>query len=225
MSRAAGNVVSLRKKRTMSEESDTETEGSETEGVWRDGSLIHFNADVDDASCRRFLRLLRQANAHAVQNVAIGEATVHVFIHSNGGCVFWGFSLYDTIRANPICVVTCACGYVASAATFLLIAGHRRVAYPNATLLIHQLSGGFWGKFHEMQDEARNSRLIMRRIQHIYLKRTCMTRLSLARLLKCELEMGAYRAKRLGIVDAIVGERVTSVEQVVGTETPGVHDI
>lgn len=46
-------------------------------------------------------------------------------------------------------------GFVASAATFLLLAGAERLAMPNAHILIHQIRTGFWGKFNDLLDEVR----------------------------------------------------------------------
>ena len=53
---------------------------------------------------------------------------------------------------------------IASAATFMFLAGKKRFMSPNATVLIHQVSTSFWGKFEDLKDEVKNTTEIMKMI-------------------------------------------------------------
>lgn len=171
----------------------------------RDGTAVYFCADVTKATVFKLTQLLREASACALERAHHGqEPVVHLYVHSDGGDVFAGLSAYDHIRANRVPVTTVADGMVASAATLLLLAGTRRLAMPHASMLIHQLSTGFAGKYADLLDEVRNSAAIMKALHAIYRERTSMSAARVSALLKKERVLGAARCLREGFVHALV---------------------
>ena len=73
---------------------------------------------------------------------------IHFYINSPGGSVSAGFAIYDTMQYIKCDVSTICIGMAASMGAFLLAGGTKgkRMALPNAEIMIHQLSGGAKGK-------------------------------------------------------------------------------
>lgn len=68
---------------------------------------------------------------------AIKADRINVLINSPGGDVFDGVAIHDAIRRHPAEVTTMATGMAASAASYILQAGARRIATPASTVMIH----------------------------------------------------------------------------------------
>ena len=79
------------------------------------------------------------------------EKDIYLYINSPGGMVTSMFSIFDTMQYIKPDICTIAYGDAASAASFILSAGTKgkRFALPNASVMLHELSGGHQGKFPE----------------------------------------------------------------------------
>lgn len=165
---------------------------------------IYFYGVVDKRSIVLLVKGLAAANAEALKYAySPSDARVYLYIHSPGGEAFVGLSAMDHIRLNPVSVVAIADGFVASAATFILLGAPERKAMANAKILIHQLSTGFWGKYSDLIDEMKNSKELMSTIKTVYQTRTHLSSKQLNRLLKKELHMSASGALTAGLIDEI----------------------
>src|SRR5512135_695604 len=73
---------------------------------------------------------------------------ISMYINSPGGVVTSGMAIYDTMQFIRPPVSTLCTGQAASMGSLLLMAGEpgRRIALPNARIMVHQPSGGFQGK-------------------------------------------------------------------------------
>ena len=192
----------MRKRRRAADEGGDDDEGS----VTCEGATVYFYADVSRASVLKLQACLREAGAAAVRCAAPGaEPRVHVHIFSPGGDVFAGLAGVDHIARSRVPVTTVADGMVASAASFLLLAGARRLALPHAFVRIHQLSiHGFEGKYADLVDEMQNSHALMRSIRALYRDRTRLADARLDELLTKELDLDAETCVAEGIVDAVL---------------------
>lgn len=162
--------------------------------VQRDGTSIYFYADVTRSTVCKLYRALREAATVA------GGGDVYVYIHSSGGDAYAGMSALDHMRAfRGATITTIADGFVASAATFLLLGGTRRIAMPHSHVLIHQVSAEFWGKYEELRDEMKNSTSLMRLMTQVYTRYTRMKEGKVKALLKSEVAVNAEKCVRLGI--------------------------
>lgn len=185
-----------------------ETESDADGGVVvRHGAAVYFHAEVTKATVLELLREVREASAHAMREAhPMRTPEVTLYIHSGGGDAHAGLSAMDHLQSNPVPVTTVADGMVASAASFLLLAGTKRVAFPHSFVLIHQLSiGGFEGKYADMQDEMQNTSAVMDALRRIYRERTAMTPKRIDRFLKKELAMDAPQCLKEGFVHEIFG--------------------
>jgi ATP-dependent protease ClpP protease subunit len=206
------------RKRRAADDADDEDAGS----VTSDGACVFFYAAVSRESVLKLQACLREASAAALRGAAPGAAPcVHLHIFSNGGDVFAGLAGVDHIARNRVPVVTVADGMVASAASFLLLAGARRLALPHAFVRIHQLSiCGFEGKYADLVDEMQNSRALMRSIRALYRERTRLADARLDELLTKELDLDAATCVADGIVDGVLQSSRESTKEA-GSEVTG----
>ena len=112
---------------------------------------------------------------------------INLHIYSNGGDAFMGLSIYDFIKNNPIPIYTYIDGNIASAATFMYLGGTKRFMSSNSTILIHQISTAFWGKFEDLKDECKNTTELMKIVKKLYTDNTSMKKKNIDDLLKREL--------------------------------------
>ena len=185
--------------------SDEEEGSEETAGITRQGCTIYFFASVTRETIHALLTKLSEANAHAAaQATPACSPGVTLYIQSEGGDAHAGLSGMDHIRTNLFPVTCVADGFVASAASFLLVAGAKKLCFQNATVLIHQISTGFEGKYNEMVDEVKNSSEVMRQMRRAYLSSTRMSEKQLDRLLKKEISLSSEQCVKLGVVEGVL---------------------
>ena len=86
------------------------------------------------------------------------EKDIHLYINSPGGSVTAGMAIYDTMQYIKCDVETICMGMAASMGAFLLAGGTKgkRLALPNAEIMIHQPSGGAQGQATEIQIAAEH---------------------------------------------------------------------
>ena len=178
--------------------------------VYRRGSDIFFWTDVTQLSIIRLLTVLHEATEEALakqkKQAYRGlqfNPVVYMYIQSYGGDVFAGLSAMTHIKNNRVEVVTVADGMVASAATLLLLGGTVRYILPYSHILIHQLSGGFYGKHQDMLDESKNSSNIMQSLSQIYLTETTNGERRIKRLMAKELDLTTEQCIKFGIVQGL----------------------
>ena len=95
-----------------------------------------------------------------------------MYINSPGGVVTAGLSIYDTMQYIRPPVSTLCVGLAASAASLLLIAGQKgmRFSLPNASIMVHQPSGGYQGQATDIMIHAEQTLKIKKRLNEIYPK-------------------------------------------------------
>lgn len=188
-------------KRKLVHIDESEEEEEDEDLVWRRGCSVYFHAPVTKKTISNLLHHIGDAASFVLDtNTILHTGSVILYIHSNGGEAYAGLSAMDHISNSKVRIVTVADGFVASAATFLLLAGQRRYALPHSSILIHQLSTGFWGKYCDLLDEVKNSKALMHTIRSIYKEKTTMSELTLQNLMKKEISMGCEKCIKWGFV-------------------------
>ncbi|MGH6968094.1 MAG: ATP-dependent Clp protease proteolytic subunit, partial [Stellaceae bacterium] len=99
---------------------------------------------------------------------------ISLYINSPGGVVTSGLAIYDTMQYIRPDIATVCIGMAASMGSLLLTAGAKgkRVALPNASIMIHQPSGGFQGQATDIEIHAREILRTRARLNEIYVKHT-----------------------------------------------------
>lgn len=172
---------------------------------------LYFHTSVNEESVDKVKKLMRQYwektdnihNNHSCITFIAKPLYIHIF--SPGGCVYSGFSLYDFIieYRKKIPVYTIVEGMVASAATFISIAGIKRFITPNSYMLIHQLSTFMNGNFEQLKDQFNNCKKCMDKIMQIYETHTQITKKKIPKILKHDIEWNSDECIINGLVDEV----------------------
>jgi ATP-dependent Clp protease protease subunit len=134
---------------------------------------------------------------------------ISMYINSPGGVVTSGMAIYDTMQYIRSPVSTVCIGMAASMGSFLLQAGEkgRRIALPNARIMLHQPSGGFRGQASDVERHAEDIIKTKRRMNELYAKHTGQSYEVIERTLDRDHFMSADEALAFGIVDHVYARR------------------
>jgi ATP-dependent protease ClpP protease subunit len=168
--------------------------------IWQTRNRVFFHVAITRRSIILLLQRLEEAQSYALINKC---DHVLLFLHSEGGDAYAGLSGMNHIECARVPIHTIADGLVASAATFLLLAGSTRYSMRHSSVLIHQMSTGFWGKYADMIDEMQNTHQLMDAFRRIYTSKTKIRKKKLETILNKELTMTASQCLEFGITDAI----------------------
>lgn len=102
------------------------------------------------------------------------DSPLYMYINSPGGSVTAGMAMYDTMRYIRPNVHTIAMGQAASMGSLLLAGGATgcRSALPNATIMLHQPSGGAQGMASDIQIRAQELLRLRSRLNDLYVYHT-----------------------------------------------------
>ena len=102
------------------------------------------------------------------------DQDIQFYINSPGGSVTAGMAIYDTMQYIKCDVSTICIGMAASMGAFLLAAGTKgkRMALPNAEIMIHQPSAGTQGQITDMAIHLKRLEVIKKRMNHILSENT-----------------------------------------------------
>ena len=134
---------------------------------------------------------------------------INFYINSPGGIVPCGFTIYDTMQYIKCDVSTICIGMAASMGAFLLAGGTKgkRMALPNAEIMIHQPSGGAKGQATEIQIAAENILKTKKKLNEIIAANTGKPIEQVAQDTERDYYMSAEEAKEYGIIDSIITNR------------------
>jgi ATP-dependent Clp protease protease subunit len=135
------------------------------------------------------------------------ERDIQMYIHSPGGSVTAGLAIYDTMQLIRPDVSTICVGMAASMGATLLIGGAKgkRFALPNATIMLHQASGGFEGTAADIEIRAREVLRLQTRLREILQQHTGQPMERIARDSDRDFFMTPEQALDYGAIDQIVG--------------------
>ena len=134
---------------------------------------------------------------------------IHLYINSPGGSVSAGFAIYDTMNYVKCDVSTICMGMAASMGAFLLAGGAKgkRLALPNAEIMIHQPSGGAKGQETEIRIVAEQILKTRDQLNRILAENTGKPLDVIAADTERDNYMTAQEAKEYGLIDEIVTNR------------------
>ena len=146
------------------------------------------------------------------------DKDIHFYIDSPGGSVTAGFAIYDTMNYIKCDVSTICLGMAASMGAFLLSGGTKgkRLALPNAEIMIHQPSGGARGQATEIEITAKQILRTRERLNKILSENTGKPVETIAIDTERDNWMTAEEAKNYGIIDEIVVSRRAAEEAAKG---------
>ncbi|GCA66119.1 ATP-dependent Clp protease proteolytic subunit [Mediterraneibacter butyricigenes] len=137
------------------------------------------------------------------------EKDIQMYINSPGGSVTAGKAIYDTMQYIKCDVSTICIGMAASMGAFLLAGGAKgkRMALPNAEIMIHQPSGGAQGQATEIQIAAEHILKTRQNLNEILAANTGQP----LEVIKIDTErdnfMSAKEAMEYGLIDKVITGR------------------
>ena len=134
---------------------------------------------------------------------------IHLYINSPGGMVTAGLAIYDTMQYIKCDVSTICIGMAASMGAFLLAGGAKgkRLALPNAEIMIHQPSGGAKGQATEIQIAAENILKTKKKLNEILAANTGKPYDVIAADTERDHYMSAQEAMEYGLIDKVIEHR------------------
>lgn len=137
------------------------------------------------------------------------DKEIVLYVSSPGGVVYAGLAIYDTMQYTRCPVATLCVGFAASMAAVLLAAGAhgRRLALPNARIMLHQPHGGARGQVSDIEIQAREARHSKDAIVAILAQATGKPHETVLADVDRDRYMSAADAKTYGLVDEILAPR------------------
>ena len=134
------------------------------------------------------------------------DKDISIYINSPGGSVYAGMAIYDTMQFIRPQVSTICVGVAMSMGALLLAAGApgKRMALPNAKIMIHQLSGGFSGQSSDIEIHAREAIAMRKRLDEIIAKHTGQPIEKVSADTERDYFLDAEAARDYGIVDRVI---------------------
>jgi len=137
------------------------------------------------------------------------DKDIQFYINSPGGSVTSGFAIYDTMQYIKADVSTICIGLAASMGAFLLSSGAKgkRIALPNAEIMIHQPTGGFRGQATDIQIHAEKILRTKDRLNRILAENTGKPVEIIREASERDNFMTAEEAKDFGLIDSVIFKR------------------
>ena len=134
------------------------------------------------------------------------DKDIHLYINSPGGSVTDGMAIYDTMQYIKCDVSTICVGMAASMGAFLLSAGTKgkRMALPNAEIMIHQPSAGTQGQITDMAIHMKRLQTIKERMNRIMAENTGKSVEEVTAACERDNFMTAEEALAFGLVDRVL---------------------
>ena len=134
---------------------------------------------------------------------------INLYINSPGGSVTAGMAIYDTMNFIKCDVSTICIGMAASMGAFLLAGGAKgkRMALPNAEVMIHQPSGGARGQATDIKIVADNILKTKKKLNEILAANTGKPLDVIEVDTERDNYMSAEEAKAYGLIDSIITNR------------------
>ena len=142
------------------------------------------------------------------------DKDIQLYINSPGGAITAGMAIYDTMQYIKCDVSTICIGLAASMGAFLLAGGAKgkRMALPNAEIMIHQPLGGSQGQATEIEIAAKHIIQTRERMNKLLSENTGQPFDIIARDTERDNWMLASEAKEYGLIDRVIENRKDTEE-------------
>ena len=162
--------------------------------------IIFLSEEVNDATASLIVAQLLYLEAQDP------DKDIQFYINSPGGSVTAGMAIYDTMQYIKCDVATICVGMAASMGAFLLSSGTKgkRMALPNAEIMIHQPSAGTQGQITDMAIHMKRLQTIKERMNRILAENTGKSVEEVTAACERDNFMTAQEAAQFGIIDRVL---------------------
>ena len=136
------------------------------------------------------------------------DKDISIYVNSPGGSVYAGLAIYDTMQFIKPDVSTICVGIAMSMGALLLAGGAhgKRMALPNAKILIHQVSSAFQGQATDIEIHAKEIIDVRRRLDEIIAHHTGQSLEKVRSDTERDYFMSSEEAKEYGIIDRVISQ-------------------
>ena len=162
--------------------------------------IIFLSEEVNDTTASLIVAQLLYLEAQDP------DKDIQFYINSPGGSVTAGMAIYDTMKYIKCDVATICVGMAASMGAFLLSAGTKgkRMALPNAEIMIHQPSAGTQGQITDMAIHMKRLQIIKERMNRIMAENTGRSVEEVTAACERDNFMSSQEALEFGLVDRVL---------------------
>ena len=162
--------------------------------------IIFLSEEVNDTTASLIVAQLLYLEAQDP------DKDIQFYINSPGGSVTAGMAIYDTMQYIKCDVATICVGMAASMGAFLLSAGTKgkRLALPNAEIMIHQPSAGTQGQITDMAIHMKRLETIKERMNRILAENTGKSIDEVTAACERDNFMSSNEAMEYGIIDRVI---------------------
>jgi len=162
--------------------------------------IVFLGEEVDDQSANLIVAQLLHLQSEDP------DKDISLYINSPGGSVYAGLAIYDTMQYLKPDVQTICFGVAMSMGSLLLVAGAegKRMALPNARILIHQPSAGFQGQAADIEIHAREVLATRERVDRIYAQHTGRPLEEVHDDMERDRFFTADQARDYGLIDRVI---------------------
>ena len=162
--------------------------------------IIFLSEEVNDATASLIVAQMLYLEAQDP------DKDIQFYINSPGGSVTAGMAIYDTMQYIKCDVATITIGMAASMGAFLLSAGTKgkRMALPNAEIMIHQPSAGTQGQITDMAIHLKRLQVIKERMNKIMAENTGRSIEEVTAACERDNFMSAEEALAFGLIDKVI---------------------
>ena len=162
--------------------------------------IIFLSEEVNDATASLIVAQMLYLEAQDP------DKDIQFYINSPGGSVTAGMAIYDTMQYIKCDVATITIGMAASMGAFLLSAGTKgkRMALPNAEIMIHQPSAGTQGQITDMAIHLKRLQTIKERMNQIMADNTGRSIEEVTAACERDNFMSAEEALAFGLIDKVI---------------------
>ena len=168
-----------------------------------DDRIIFLSEEVNDTTASLVVAQLLYLEAQDP------DKDIQFYINSPGGSVTAGMAIYDTMQYIKCDVSTICIGMAASMGAFLLSSGTKgkRIALPNAEIMIHQPSGGSRGQATDIQIQAQHIQKTKEKLNRILAENSGQPLEKVEKDCERDHFMSAEEAKDYGLIDRVIHSR------------------
>lgn len=141
--------------------------------VERQDNKLYFTGRINEVSAYRFLYLLHEIEKSKRDYV---DKTCTLYLTSTGGECSSGLLMYDALRSSSLDITVITSGFIASAATIVMLASDKRKCTSNTNFLVHSIWSNVYGALPYVKSNLSYSEMLEQQFVDIYSKHTKITK-------------------------------------------------
>lgn len=162
--------------------------------------IVYLSGEIDEEMANIIIMQLLWLNAESDEDITL-------FVNSPGGTIYYGLAIKDIINYVSCKVNTIGIGLCASMGAYILASGTGiRKSLPNTRIMIHSISSGTWGTFHDIQVSFEEAKFLQNKLIDDFIKfsKGKLSKELIENLIQRDYYMTPEKALEIGLIDKIL---------------------